>query len=413
MKVEGQNNLNGSHPITNGNGGTPPSLSDQEIKDLSSLFTTSVTNLQQNTLPLLLEFAASNPTGKSWKDAFAKFKLNPVKVIEKYNGGTSRIVTAAFAEKMKEKGYAPKIGGALLPYYPSFSYPRPGRRSVKIWEEAKTALQGVARTFLYLKHNGKVLCFKKFCENGTQPVVNYESLSQLKEAMPPISSGNLIEVKDPSQGIKSEAQITFVHTISDGAHQLKVDLLERTIEIRSKKGAKKIAGLLTTPSGKALFNIDHLLENPDKEITVKCDGKIKHLKGSEILSRLLDTVQKQFKLPEDFVENMLLLLKNRDKLVSDVMLSPAKSFYTLWPLYKEVTKIMKKAADTVPGTILRRGLKPQESLEQGQKHLANAVLHLQNNEEAKAKKAFENAKKAFEKCLQECSSCQGIPVSLI
>ena len=147
-------------------------LSSKTLSQIDTEFHSTATHLNYNTLAPMLELIAWMEKHKenSFRRAITDFSESPKAIIEKYHGGSSALVAAAFFEKMQEKGLQTDLVGQCNLASKQFTIPTPGKRvpeGLPLWQEAHDHLKGITHyslAFPYTDEQDKphITIFRKY-----------------------------------------------------------------------------------------------------------------------------------------------------------------------------------------------------------------------------------------------------------
>lgn len=399
------------------------SLSKEQIKTITSQVKLFIEGFNYHSLGLLLDFLSfiRKSQTRSWKETFALYSLSPNEILKKYGGGTSGIVALALHENISKTGVKINLIGESGAANNAIHFPTPFRESIrtfKIWLEAKKNLQGYSHFMCTLpykdsENQDKVLVFKQHFAPAVETIKQFNSLKEFEthfksfNKLPPES----IDFEKGKDLIKSILQINFnYHVIDKHTNEVcRVDLLNGTLSISPLKNSFIPQNI----SGQALFSLIDLLKNPEERIDISINGKIQRLKKNEALNLYLDSIQKYFKLPNDFKENIIYLFKNLETFISEIMLFPAKTIFELWNLYKEVDLSRLQAKFVVSKTFPEHSKKHLVEFEEAEKHYEKAVETMHQGLTEEARSSLLEVKKSYEAVMNTCAELQRVPLSCI
>lgn len=258
-----------------------------------------IKQLSLNTLVPLLELSAKvQKTEGSWKKAFKVFHIDSQKMVKKYRGAG----TAAILSSILSKEY----GGVHIKRELSIRYPTPNGFHAGVWEEATQKVGGFPKSLVHV----------------SQEKQQYSVDVKMRKPIRKITKKRQDEreVKNPAGLIKKLMRIACFHRLRDASKKVEceINLFDGVLHV--KRG--KIEGL-----EKKTFLAD-MVERGDKD-----------------LQKVLGALQKAFALPKDFKKNFTYLLKNRAKLMEEVMLKPIKTYFDHWEKYCELEDLRSRAQD--------------------------------------------------------------------
>ncbi|MCE5315752.1 MAG: hypothetical protein LLG04_00110 [Parachlamydia sp.] len=314
-------------------------LDASRLESMRTEYRTVVRDTPYNNMGPMLDFMAhfrelmqANPA-VTLKQAFNSFFPSPEQVYDKYHSGDCVILSAKIQANLQKLGVqAAVVGQYTIPDWAKPPVPDPSG-SFTIWPDYDKRTENVhhcatAVRFQDQKGQEKGLVFETFTDEAQakgEDIAEADwkatdrSLSYNKNDTPAHieTLGHILKMQMAGK--------TKVNIILFGPANKKlilgIDLMHGNLFLNTS-GAEGLQGLPLNANGRFSMTLQ-TLRNPDQLGTYSINGQQVQITHREALTRFAAAAGERYRLPPDFVTNVLTLAECEEELVRTVLLSPA------------------------------------------------------------------------------------------